>query len=49
MAEAAHRSGRGFGLELEPKYVDAALKRFRDFTGEEPVQAETGRTLAELE
>ena len=39
----------GFGLELEPKYVDAALKRFRDFTGEEPVQAETGRTLAELE
>ena len=47
---AAERAGRrGFGLELEPKYVDAALKRFRDFTGEEPVQAETGRTLAELE
>ncbi len=47
---ATERAGRrGFGLELEPKYVDAALKRFRDFTGEEPVQAETGRTLAELE
>ncbi len=40
---------RGFGLELDPKYIDAALKRFRDFTGEEPVQAETGRMLAELE
>ena len=47
---AAERAGRrGFGLELDPKYVDAALKRFRGFTGEEPVQAETGRTLAELE
>ena len=47
---AAERSGRrGFGLELDPKYVDATLKRFRDFTGQEPVQAESGRTLAELE
>jgi len=47
---AAERSGRrGFGLELDPQYVDATLKRFRDFTGEEPVHAASGLTLAELE
>ncbi len=46
---AAERSGRrAFGLELEPKYVDATLRRFRDFTGEEPVHAESGSTLDEL-
>ena len=47
---AAERSGRrGFGLELDPKYVDATLKRFRAFTGEEPVHTDSGFTLAELE
>lgn len=38
---AAERAGRrGFGLELEPKYVDATLRRFRELTGEEPVRAD---------
>lgn len=47
---AAERSGRrGFGLELEPQYIDATLRRFRNFTGEEPVHAASGLTLAELE
>lgn len=47
---AAERSGRrGFGMELEPKYVDATLRRFRDFVDEEPVHAASGLTLAELE
>ena len=47
---AAERSGRrGFGLELDPKYVDVTLKRFRDFTGQEPVHADSGQTLAERE
>ena len=45
----ADRGGAGgparLRLELDPKYVDAALKRFRGFTGEEPVQAETGREV----
>lgn len=45
---AAERSGRrAFGLELEPKYVDTALRRFRDLTGEEPVHAESGTTFNE--
>lgn len=47
---AAQRAGRrGFGLELDPRYVDATLRRFRDFTGNEPVHAASGLTLAELE
>jgi DNA modification methylase len=47
---AAERSARrGFGLELDPKYIDATLKRFRALTGEEPVHADSGLTLGELE
>lgn len=36
---------RGFGIELEPKYVDVALHRFRDATGIEPVNLWTGAQL----
>ena len=47
---AAQRSGRrAFALEIDPKYTDATLKRFRDFTGEEPVHADSGLTFAQLE
>ena len=47
---AAERSGRrGFGLEIEPKYVDAALRRFRDLSGVEPVRVSDGQTLKQLE
>lgn len=47
---AAERAGRrGFGLELEPKYVDATLRRFRDLTGEEPIRAADGMPFNLLE
>lgn len=47
---AAERSGRrGFGLEIEPKYVDAALRRFRDIAGVEPIRISDGQTLKQLE
>jgi DNA modification methylase len=47
---AAERTGRrAFGLELDPLYVDVALRRFRKATGIEPVHAASGRTLADLE
>lgn len=47
---AAERAGRrGFGLEIEPKYIDAALRRFRDVCGIEPVRASDGRTFKQLE
>ena len=47
---AAEKTGRiGFGLEIEPKYVDATLRRFRAMTGKEPVRESDGATLKELE
>lgn len=47
---AAERAGRrGYGLELDPKYVDVTLKRYRGLTGEEPVHAASTFTLSELE
>ena len=47
---AAERVGRiGFGLEYDPKYVDAALRRFRAITGIEPVRSSDGATFKSLE
>lgn len=47
---AAERAGRrGFGLEIEPKYVDATLRRFRALTGEEPIRLNDGALLKSLE
>jgi DNA modification methylase len=47
---AAERVGRrAFGLELEPRYVDLTLQRFRSFTGIEPSHLKTGLTFDELE
>ncbi|MDH3581686.1 MAG: site-specific DNA-methyltransferase, partial [Hyphomicrobiales bacterium] len=47
---AAERAGRrGFGLEIEPRYVDVALRRFRTLTGTEPVHAESDCSLKQLE
>jgi DNA modification methylase len=48
---AAHQTHRvGYGIELNPAYVDVALHRLRRETGIEPVLAETGEgfdTVAE--
>jgi DNA modification methylase len=42
-AIAAERTGRTAALiELDPRYVDVALRRFCDVTGIEPVNAWTG-------
>lgn len=47
---AAHRAGRlARVIELDPHYCDTALRRVRRVTGIEPIHADTGRTLAELE
>ena len=46
---AAERAGRrGFGLELEPRYVDVSLRRFRELTGIEPLHQESGLTFEQL-
>lgn len=47
---AAERAGRhGFGLELEPRYVDMTLRRFRELTGIEPLHLESGLAFKEHE
>jgi 16S rRNA G966 N2-methylase RsmD len=45
---AAERAGRrGYAIELDPRYADVTLKRFRDLVGEEPVHVESGSTFSE--
>ncbi len=47
---AAERTGRiAYGMEIDPLYCDAILRRYRDLTGDEPILASTNQTLAELE
>jgi DNA modification methylase len=47
---AAERVGRrAAGVELEPRYVDAAIRRFQSATGIDAIDAESGRTFAEYE
>ena len=46
---AAERTGRiGAGLELDPRYVDAAIRRLEEHAGLEAVHAEDGRGFAEV-
>jgi DNA modification methylase len=46
---AAERTGRvGYGLELDPRYVDVALQRMTEHTGLEPVHVETGKSFDEI-
>ncbi|MBL8705978.1 MAG: site-specific DNA-methyltransferase, partial [Rhodospirillales bacterium] len=46
---AAEKTGRRcYGLELEPKYVDVAIERFRQHSGQDAVHAETGKTFTQL-
>lgn len=45
---AAERVGRvGYGLEIEPRYVDATIGRWQLHTGKDAVHAETGLTFDE--
>ena len=46
---AAERSGRrGFCLELDPNYVDVAVRRYEQITGEVAIHAETGLSFDDL-
>lgn len=46
---AAHRTKRrGVGIELDPLYVDTAIRRLQAVTGIEPVLAGDGRTFSEI-
>jgi DNA modification methylase len=46
---AAEQTGRiGYGIELDPKYVDVAVRRWEQLTGRPAIHAATSRTFAEL-
>lgn len=46
---AAERTKRvAYGIELEPAYVDVAIRRWETMTGKEAVLADTGQTFAEV-
>jgi DNA modification methylase len=46
---AAERVGRiCHGIELEPRYVDVAIQRWQRLTGESAINADTGRSYAEI-
>jgi len=46
---AAEKTGRrGYGLELDPRYVDVAVRGWQDYTGKAAIHAETGLGFAEL-
>ncbi len=45
---AAEKTGRiAFGMELDPLYCDATIRRFEKFTGQAVTHAETGLTFME--
>jgi len=47
---AAERTGRACrGIEIDPIYVDVAIRRWRTFTGEDARHAVNGKTFTELE
>ena len=38
-----------YAMELNPAYVDVAIKRWQNFTGQKAIHAETGKTFEEIE
>ena len=36
------------GIEVDPRYIDVAVRRFEAMTGKQAVHAETGQTFAEV-
>jgi DNA modification methylase len=46
---AAEKTGRSArGIELDPIYVDLAIRRWQKFTGQKAVLAETGQTFSQV-
>lgn len=46
---AGERTGRhAYGIELDPYYVDVAIRRWQEMTGQSAIHAETGRSFDDL-
>jgi DNA modification methylase len=48
MLAAEHVGRRAYGLELDPLYVDAAIRRWQTFTGQSAICNNTNQTFDEL-
>ena len=47
---AAERVGRiGRGMEIDPLYVDAAIRRWQRYTGQDAVHADTGQRFDDVD
>ncbi len=47
---AAERTGRrAYAMEIDPRYVETAIRRWEDYTGDHAVHAETRLTFAEMQ
>ena len=47
---AAERTGRkGYGIELDPHYIDTVLKRFGNLYGLKAVHTQSGKSFEDLE
>ena len=47
---AAERIGRrAYAMEIEPRYVDVAIRRWQAFTGKDALDSESRRTFDQLE
>lgn len=47
---AAEKTGRiGYGIELDPKYVDAAIRRWQRLSGGQAIHSNTGETFEQYE
>ena len=46
---AAEKLGRiGYGIEIDPKYVDVIVQRWQDFTGKKAIHEKTNKTFDEM-
>lgn len=46
---ACQKLGRtGFIMELDPKYIDVIITRWQDFTGQQAIHVESGKTFTEM-
>ena len=46
---AAQKTGRrAYAMEIDPRYVETAIRRWEEYTGEEAIHVDSGLTLPEL-
>lgn len=46
---AAERTKRrGYGIEIDPRYVDVAIRRWENLTGQQALLVSTGQSFAEV-